>query len=191
MNETANINHSMNKQLFIDKDRLDFLLAKLNAKLKERSLKGVIDLYGGTAMLLLTRARKATKDIDATFIPTKEFREIIKEVAEEQEISPDWLNDGVKGYVSANPDIIKYKDLSNLEVNQLSPKYLLSMKILSSRTGTEDISDIKFLINHIEIKKKSELLDIFNTYYGRHGNVSALHRALSIIDEISDEMKLE
>ena len=50
--------------------------------------------------MLVYNARNSTHDIDAIFKPSSEFREIIAEIAEENDLDSDWLNDGVKGFLN-------------------------------------------------------------------------------------------
>ena len=44
-------------------------------------------------------ARKATTDVDAVFVPSKEVRIAASRVAQERGLEEDWLNDGVKGFL--------------------------------------------------------------------------------------------
>lgn len=65
-------------------------------------------------MTLLFNARNSTHDIDAIFHPSQDMREIIKEIADENELEEDWLNDGVKGFMNNNMKtqiIEKYRNL--------------------------------------------------------------------------------
>src|ERR1700716_4024889 len=76
-------------------------LRALSDKLGEQGVTGELCLFGGTVMVLAFTARVSTKDVDALFQPTPLIRELARQIGEEQGLPADWLNDGVKGYVSA------------------------------------------------------------------------------------------
>jgi hypothetical protein len=44
-------------------------------------------------------ARRATTDVDAVFVPSKEVRIAASRVVQERGLEEDWLNDGVKGFL--------------------------------------------------------------------------------------------
>ncbi len=50
------------------------------------------------------------------------------------------------------------------------PEYLLAMKSISMRIGVEssDVDDIRYLINHLELKKLDDIFDIVKRYYPRN-----------------------
>ena len=77
-------------------------LEALSDKLGERGITGEICLFGGTVMVLAFTARLATKDVDAVFQPTQTIRELARTIAEQLNLPENWLNDGVKGYVSCS-----------------------------------------------------------------------------------------
>ena len=61
-----------------------------------------IAIYGGCAVMLTLNYRVATRDVDAVFEKDKDFvRKIAAEMAQEFGWDTDWLNDGVKGWLSA------------------------------------------------------------------------------------------
>src|SRR5689334_6579135 len=75
-------------------------LQSLSDQLGQQGIMGEICLFGGTAMMLAFSARLSTKDVDALFHPTRVIRELAQHVAREQHLPADWLNDGVKGFLS-------------------------------------------------------------------------------------------
>src|SRR5688500_658526 len=65
----------------------------------------VIDLaiYGGSALILASNFRIATEDVDAVAIPDQEtVTRLASEVARRQGLPLQWLNDGVRAYLSPN-----------------------------------------------------------------------------------------
>jgi hypothetical protein len=151
------------------------ILAALRAvsiELGNMGIAGEICLFGGTVMLLAFTARLTTKDVDALFQPTQTIREIAKRVATALHLPDDWLNDGVKGFVSAKHDTTtgNLPQFPHLRLTMPVPEYLLAMKCMAARiAGTtdepSDIADINFLVRHLELKSASEVLDLVGQYY--------------------------
>lgn len=143
-------------------------LKDLDQELKKRKTKGEILLYGGAVMVLAFDARPATKDIDAVFIPKSVMRDAIKQVAENNGLPEDWLNDGVEGFQSSMGGKKLFLNLRNLAIYIPTPEYLLAMKVLSSRVDTKDRTDILFLIKELHVKTSEEIFDLTEKYYPRN-----------------------
>ena len=138
----------------------------LNKKLKQKGIKGQIGLFDGTVMCLAFNARKSTKDIDAIFKPKEQIYNFAKEIAYEQNLPENWLNDSVKGFLSDNNQMKVFKNMSHLTIYIPSPEYMLAMKCISARLeGSTDVEDVIFLINHLNIKSVEEVLTIIQKYF--------------------------
>lgn len=142
-------------------------LARLNAELARRGLKGEICLYGGAVMCLAYNARPSTKDIDAVFAPAREMREAILRVAEENSLAPDWINDGVKGFVVKHEQRVLL-NMPHLQVYIPEPDYLLAMKAMAARVDTADRQDVEVLIRELKITRPDEVFRILRAYYPNH-----------------------
>lgn len=151
----------------MDRDETELLLGRLSELLAQRGLVGEIALYGGAAMVLAHRARLATKDVDAVFVPKREVYQAAAEVAAACGVEADWLNDAVKGFLSDRNEISLLLDLPGLKVFVASPEYLLAMKCMSMRLGKEetDLDDVKFLLNQLELRKAEDVLELVSRYY--------------------------
>lgn len=125
---------------------------------------GEICLYGGAVMCLVFDARPATKDVDAVFRPASEIRLAAKRVAEHNRLPEDWLNDGVKGFLSGREDTMILAEHSNLLVYHADPRYLLAMKVIAARVDL-DRKDMEFLIDMLKIKTSEEVFQIVEGYY--------------------------
>ena len=90
-----------NEQTNLTRDQILAALEALSDRLGEREIIGEICLFGGTVMVLAFNARLATKDVDAVFQPAQTIRDLAKTIGEQMHLPSNWLNDGVKGYVSA------------------------------------------------------------------------------------------
>ena len=73
----------------------------LSDQLGKQSITGEICLFGGAVMLLAFTARLTTKDVDALFQPAQTIRDLARHIADDLHLPTDWLNDGVKGFISA------------------------------------------------------------------------------------------
>ena len=147
-------------------------LGSLSDELGRQNVTGEVCLFGGTVMVLAFTARLATKDVDALFQPTPLIRDIAKRIGEEQSLPTDWLNDGVKGFVSARHETTagNLPQFPHLRLTMPVPEYLLAMKCMAARLGgttgeASDVPDIVFLIRHLRLQSAFAVLDIVGQYY--------------------------
>jgi hypothetical protein len=147
-------------------------LRVLSDKLGEQGVTGELCLFGGSVMMLAFSARLTTKDVDALFKPSKTIRDLAVRIATELRLPNDWLNDGVKGFLSARHETTagNLPQFPHLRLIMPVPQYLLAMKCMASRiagtTGEQsDVSDIVFLIRHLGLKSARDVLDILAQYY--------------------------
>ena len=149
----------------LDIQTIKKLFQALNRELKKKDVIGEIGLCGGAVMCLVFKARKATKDIDAIFEPTKEIREAGKKVADEFGLSEDWLNDAAKGFFLTDPpkqDVLSY---SHLRIWAPTAEYMLAMKCVSARFDTFDRDDVVFLIKHLGLESYQEVSKTILKFY--------------------------
>jgi hypothetical protein len=143
------------------------LLELLNDELRQSESQGELFLVGGAVMCLVYAARPSTQDVDALFRPPSRVREAAARVAARAQIDPDWLNDGVKGFMSSQGDFAPFLELDHLRVMVAQPEYLLAMKCLAMRLGAEfrDEDDIRYLLRHLNIRSTERVLEILTKYY--------------------------
>jgi hypothetical protein len=122
-------------------------------------------MIGGAVMCLVYNARPSTKDIDGIFEPTKIIRNLVRQISEEKNISPDWLNDAAKGYITKNFDRVGILNLSNLRVWAPESRYTLAMKCLSARWDSHDKTDVMFLVKHLKMKSAKEVFKIIEAFF--------------------------
>ena len=116
-------------------------LQKLGGLLKSQNMEGEILLTGGAAMCLVHSARDMTKDIDALYEPKELINQFVTQIAEDESLPADWLNDSVKGFVVENAPAEDFMTFDGLKITVVSPEYLLAMKLMSSRIGEKDAED--------------------------------------------------
>lgn len=146
-------------------------LALLDEKLAEEGVIGELCLFGGTAMILAFNARLSTHDVDAVFEPPEIIRRCAREIAEEISIPADWLNDGVKGFVSASPEYTAegLPELSHLRIVRPTAEYLLAMKCMASRFASYasqgDQKDIVLLMEQLKVNDAKSVFKIVEKFY--------------------------
>jgi hypothetical protein len=143
------------------------LLGLLNEELKTTGTKAELFLAGGAVMCLAFAARPSTQDVDALFRPSKQVREAAARVAARAGVSTDWLNDGVKGFMSAHGDFAPFLELDHLSVMIVQPEYLLAMKCLAMRIGGEfhDEEDVRYLLRQLDIRSYDQAIGVIEKYY--------------------------
>jgi hypothetical protein len=138
-----------------------------------------IAVYGGAALLLTLNQRVATKDVDGVFDRDKDFvKKLAAEMAEEFNWDQNWLNDGVKGWLSesdSDPDVKKLfktypsENEPGLRVFIPKPEYMFAMKCRAMRVGgvdgSSDIDDIKDLAQELGITNIEQALAIVEGFY--------------------------
>lgn len=139
----------------------------LNDELGETGIRGELFLVGGAVMCLAHEARASTQDVDAAFRPSAGVRQAAIRVAQRIGYAPDWLNDGVKGFMSSRGDFAPFLELDHLRVMLAEPPYLLAMKCMAMRLGAEfrDQDDVRFLLRLLDIRTSNEAIGIITKYY--------------------------
>ncbi|MHB8544346.1 MAG: hypothetical protein ACYC9S_10160 [Leptospirales bacterium] len=166
---------------------------------KERGIVVDIGVYGGSAIALQWEFRQSTRDVDVVVFGDPQFlREAASVVAARHGWPENWINDAVKGFVSARQDIQLYiefpREAENpgLRVFTPKPEYMLAMKCMAMRTGSEenrsDIDDIKNLVRITGVKSTQDILSIVEKYYPAK---LVTPRTLFGIQEILESMNKE
>ena len=162
-----------------DRHTLETALHELGRRTFERGRTIEIGVYGGCAVMLTLHDRLATRDVDAVFERDRTFiRRIAADIAEEFGWESDWLNDGVKGWLSAadsDPEAKRLvgtypsEDQPGLRVFIPRPEYLFAMKARAMRVGgvesSQDIEDLRRLAGHIGITTLDQAMDIVLSFY--------------------------
>jgi hypothetical protein len=143
------------------------LFGLLNEELGTSGTTGELFVVGGAVMCLAYAARPSTADVDALFRPAHRVREAAARVAAREGIAPDWLNDGVKGFLSEHGAFSAFLEFDHLRVMLAQPEYLLAMKCLSLRIGTEfhDEDDIRYLLRYLNITSHEKAMQLITRFY--------------------------
>ena len=156
----------------LSREQILAALRALSDELGKQDTTGEICLFGGTVMVLAFTARLTTKDVDGLFQPAQTIRALAQRIAEEQHLPSHWLNDGVKGFVSARHETTagNLPQFPRLRLTMPVPEYLLAMKCMAARIGgttdePSDVADITFLIRHLKLKSAEQVLELLGHYY--------------------------
>lgn len=144
---------------------------------RARAAGVVVDLavYGGAALALAFNLRETTRDVDAVVRGAPDFlRSAAADVAREEGWPPDWLNDGVKGFLSAREKMALMENFQGgpdggLRVYTPAPEYLFAMKCMAMRAvdfeGGHDIADIDALSDLAGIQDVEQALALVEAFY--------------------------
>ena len=149
------------------KNQIIKALKALDKELQRLNVKGEISIFGGAVMCLAFNARNSTQDVDAIFKPTLLIQKAAFNVSEDLKLNNLWwLNDAVKEFISKKA-VYDVKDFGfkNLIVRLASAEYMLAMKLLAARAGTNDETDVLFLVKFLKLKNQKQLEKIVKKYY--------------------------
>jgi hypothetical protein len=143
------------------------LFELLNEELRQSGTRGELYLVGGAVMCLAYNARQSTADVDAVFQPAVEVRKAAARAAAKARLPAEWLNDGVKGYLSREGEFAPFLELDHLTIMVAKPEYLLAMKCLAMRIGAEfhDEEDVRFLLRLLDIRSYDQAIALITKYY--------------------------
>jgi hypothetical protein len=165
----------------ITRDDVESAFAELGERARARGVIVEIAVYGGVALMLTFPGRPTTKDVDAVArSDAGVLRKLARELAESRAWPENWLNDAVKGFLSAHdrePGATRlfrtYPSETDpgLRVYVAVPEYLLAMKCLAMRIaqpeGSEDLADIERLVGFLDLSDAEAVLAIVEKYYPR------------------------
>ena len=138
-----------------------------------------IAIYGGSALILSFDWRLSTKDVDGVYENDRAtVRSLAAVIGKERGWPNDWLNDGVKGFLSARDADAGEKLLlgefpsthtPGLRVFVARPEYLFAMKRRAMRVGgidgNSDVDDIRDLAREIGFTDTAEALALVASFY--------------------------
>lgn len=88
----------------LDRARIQGLFRRLGERLQHRGVVGHVYVIGGAAMALAYDARRATRDIDAVFLPHGIVLDEAHALAAELGLPTWWLNEQASAYVAPGGD---------------------------------------------------------------------------------------
>lgn len=151
----------------LERADIERLLRLLAIRLSDNGIRGTISLVGGAAISLeYLIERDATTDIDAILPQHPLVSSIIQDIAEEEALSPDWVNSAVTAYVPFETSQMwkEIMTVGSITIRIATAELLLAMKLKADR-GLRDRSDIEGLIKLMKIRSVSEIDEIYEKYH--------------------------
>jgi predicted nucleotidyltransferase len=144
----------------LDRARIQDLFRRLAERLERRGVVGDIYVIGGAAMALAYDARRATRDIDAVFLPHGIVLEEAQALAAELGLPPWWLNEQASAYVApgGDPEAPRSFDSPGLRVTTASPEHLLAMKAIAARR--RDVDDLRLLAGTLCVTSAEQVIEV-------------------------------
>lgn len=119
-----------------DRERIERLLALLDARLKGRGVAASVYLVGGAAgppIALTVYDSRRTQDIDA-LVSEQAVLDEAAAIAEEELLPPSWLNQSARPWVPPRPRSATARPRTPGLVVHVAPKeHLLAMKLVAMR----------------------------------------------------------
>jgi hypothetical protein len=163
------------------------ILRALNRLGELAQAKGVVlevALYGGAVFTVVYGSRDSTKDVDAVAQPSAVARQLARQVASEQELPEDWLNEDVRQFLASVEEKRRLASTEigpGLAVSIPTAAYLLAMKVNACRAPLPgyagDQDDILFLVRKMGFKSFGEVEAVYRRFFP-HDEIPAAHQAV-------------
>lgn len=152
----------------VDGDAVEALLTELGRRLHERGLVAELYVVGGSAMALAYDGRRVTRDVDALFRPRDEVLAVAADMAVQEGLPADWLNDAVRTVMPPEGDDgpADVLEAPGVRVSVASPEYLLAMKCMTTRQSRGDLDDAAFLAVLTNNADEQKLARVVHRYFG-------------------------
>jgi hypothetical protein len=168
----------------------------------------VIDLavYRGSALMLTANFRVASEDIDAVVEGDQSIiARFAEDIARRRGWPRDWLNDGVRTYLSPQVDSLQEHHVlfraypseqePGLRVFVPSPEYMLAMKFMAMRldpTGAKsDLADILNLMDVVGLTTPEDAIDFAAAFYPEARISARLHLGIRALWRMKDHQTQE
>jgi hypothetical protein len=184
--------------MLLSKEQIISGLKNLDAKARSAEIMIDIAIYGGASLALAFDMRQATRDVDAVVKGDRSFvRQAVKEISQENNWPADWLNEGVKGFISDKERLVLMQDFQGshkggLRIYVPTPEYLLAMKCMAMRIddpdAAHDVTDIKNLAKLLKIDKAEQFFAVIEGFYPA-SRISA--KTTFGVEEIAQKLKSE
>lgn len=147
----------------MNRAEIETYLRLVGEELARQDLVGEIIITGGAFMLLVVQSREATQDVDAYFAAEPAaIREAARVVAQRHHLSPNWLNDAVKGFFYTSPPAQLWMEFAGLRVYTAGAEYVFAMKALAGRP--QDRADLQALLGPLHLTDAEQALAIVRRY---------------------------
>jgi hypothetical protein len=171
-------NRILGNEMYLTKADILHGLELLDKRARQDGITVDVSVYGGAALVLAFDLNRVTRDVGVAVNDNANYvKQVAAQIAEKQGWPESWLNDGVKGFLSAKEEMRALKDFEQngegggVRIYTPSPEYLFAMKCMAMRPegldGSHDIADIQFLAKEIGIQNTEVALSLIEMFYPR------------------------
>jgi len=165
----------------IKRENIDNIFTILSQEYENAGGNHAIDIFlvGGAAIVLDFSYRLSTIDIDALYEDDEKLDEAIKNASLKLSLPSDWLNHDFKNTPSYSTKIKEKARLISyygkyIRLHTLDPKYLIAMKLKSSRPTGGDLDDVIMMIYELRLKNipitYEEIVEAYKSLYPDFSN---------------------
>ena len=167
--------------IVLSKDNMDLVFQTFSNNIRKINKNKKISLYivGGSAIVSSFEYRLSTMDIDAIYAIDEELTRAIEMTAQELHLPIDWLNQDFIKTPSYSSKLIEVSTIlkkygQNLKIFSLPPRFLIAMKLKSSRPTGGDLDDVVYMIYELRYKnigiEYKDVIDAYKTLYDDFSN---------------------
>ena len=126
---------------------------------------------------------RATRDIDAVFVPKNEVYDAARQIAEQRDdLEANWLNDAVKGLLLGEDSAATIAlEAPGIVVRVASTPYLFALKMLAARVERDE-DDIALLYKELDFESADEAVAFLEE---RFADLPLLPRARYLLEDIA------
>jgi len=148
-------------------------LRRLSDDLGRQEAEAELCRVGGAVIVLCFNALPSTRRITALFRPESIVREAAARLAEQEGLTPDWLNDAARQLVPAPGLSAPFLEAPNLRVFSARGDYVFAMKCASLGFETDQEerrrieADLRYLLRYLDIHRVNDAMSLLSDYLPR------------------------
>lgn len=140
------------------------LLDELTRRLDDKEIHGEIRVIGGAAMALRfpdDPGVRATRDIDAVYVPAPEVDVVIQEMTRDLSLESGWINSAAAPWLRVAGRPATGRGFATIIA---TAHELAAMKLAAGREW--DLTDLAIIARHLGLNDPEQLVDIAYEVYG-------------------------
>lgn len=185
------IKSAMVEKIQFDRDAITAALKRMGELASREGYLLELSVFGGAALALAYNLRVGTGDVDAVSADAALMRRLAAGVAKENGWPEDWLNDGVKGFLSADGKLQTSLEAEGIRVSVPAPDYLIAMKALAMRIDAADPKDRMDLKRLIALQGYTTAAQVIEVVADHYPASRIPPRTVFGIEELLDELRSE
>ncbi len=150
----------------LDRDVVVRAFRAMADRLATQRVRGELLLAGGAVMALEFDADRVTRDVDGLVLSEHgAVMAAADDVAADLGLRRGWLNEGVRVYLSTQPDPGRHRVFQHpsLAVFAVSSEHLVALKARAARP--QDVADVSVVVDRLGIETASGVLAIVERFF--------------------------